>query len=212
MFKIIFVDNHLLAVDKPAGLLTQPDSSGRKSLESVYKRWVKNEYQKPGNVYLEAAHRIDKPASGVVLFARTSKSVSRLKESVRNRDSIKIYQALVEGDLPDEGELENFLVHDDFRARVVPNKTKRSKLAKLKYRVLERYSDYSLVEVNLETGRYHQIRIQFAEIGCPIIGDSKYGSQFEHSMEGIALHHHRLVIPHPTKPELMKFESVPPWI
>lgn len=205
---VIFEDNHLLVVNKPAGLLTQPSGTDRDNLEDQAKAWIKEHYQKPGNVYLHAVHRLDSPVSGVVLFARTSKALSRLNASMRQRESKKIYCAMVKGSPPsDEGVLENYLVHDDFHAQLATKNQPESKLARLKYRVLERRGAMTIVEIELETGRYHQIRLQLSTIGCPILGDHRYGSAVTFADGAIALHHSRLTIAHPVTSEMMTFEA-----
>lgn len=208
--EIIFEDNHLFVVNKPAGLLTQPSGTEQSSLEGVCKQWIKEKYQKPGNVFLEAIHRLDKPVSGIVLFAKTSKALSRLQESMRKKDSKKVYIALIEGVLNDsEGNLEHILIHDDFKATVVSKNEKDGKVARLHYVVVERCGDKTRVEITLDTGRYHQIRAQFSAIGHPIVGDKKYGSTLPFEKDCIALHHTKLVIPHPITGELQTFSSSP---
>lgn len=206
-FPLIFEDNHLLVVNKPAGLPTQPDDTGQSSMEEWTKGWLKEKYHKPGNVFLGIVHRLDKPVSGIVIFAKTSKALSRLNTSIRAKATHKLYYALIDHDLPaKEGILENYLVHDDFRARVVSAKEPYAKLALLKYKTIEKIESRTLVEVELETGRYHQIRAQLAYAGCPICGDSKYGSQTPFYGR-VALHHARLQIPHPITGEIRTFEA-----
>ncbi len=200
MITIVFEDNHLLVLNKPAGLLTQPSGTDQDSLEMQAKAYIKEKYQKPGNVFLEAVHRLDKPVSGIVVFAKTSKALSRLNESLRNKQAKKIYHAWVEG-IPKqkEGTLENYLVHDDFIASVATKNNPQAKLARLSYKVLETQGDETLLEIILETGRYHQIRVQLSTIGHPILGDTKYGSKKSHPE--IALSHVRLEIEHPVTHE-----------
>lgn len=209
---IIYEDNHLFVVNKPAGVLTEPSGTDQANLEDLAKVWIKRVYQKPGNVFLTAAHRIDKPASGIVVFAKTSKCLSRVHEFIRERKVKKWYHALVQNcPKVEEAVLEHYLVHDDFHARVVPSYFPQAKLARLSYRVLEKRDNQTLLEIDLETGRYHQIRAQMDAMGCPIVGDSKYGStmHFKHNLKGdiIALHHVRLEMPHPISKEWMVFES-----
>jgi 23S rRNA pseudouridine1911/1915/1917 synthase len=196
--QILMLDNHLLAVDKPGGLLTQPSGSDGDSLEKQVKAWVKEKFNRPGNVFLEAVHRIDKPVCGIVLFARSSKALSRMNQSVRNRLVGKVYRARVEGKMRRNKErLENFLIHDAFRARVVSAETPEARLASLSYTVLQAGSNASLLEIILETGRYHQIRAQLAHLGNPVLGDRKYGATTPWHQDGIALQHYRLTFPHP---------------
>jgi len=210
--EVLYEDNHLLVVNKPAGLLTQPSGTLQDSLESYAKEWIKQKYQKPGNVYLHAVHRLDRPVSGIVLFARTSKALSRLNALMRDKKSQKIYYALVEGKLAQaEGRLEHFLVHDDHQARVATKNSPEAKLASLAYKTLNtNSSSLTLLEIHLETGRYHQIRAQFAAIGCPIVGDQRYGSRRLLQSDQIALHHRRLEIDHPVTGQRMIFEAPVP--
>jgi 23S rRNA pseudouridine1911/1915/1917 synthase len=199
---ILYVDNHLLALNKPAGLVTQPSGAHEDSLESRAKAWVKQTYAKPGDVFLEAAHRLDRPVSGVVLFARTSKALSRLNESVRQRDLRKLYWAVIEGcPAPAQGRLEHWLVHDSHHARVVPVGTPEARLATLDYTVLKTQGGRTLIEVLLHTGRYHQIRVQLAHSGWPVVGDGRYGARTALPGEAIALHHRELTVDHPVKHE-----------
>lgn len=205
--EILYEDNHLLAVYKPAGILTQPSGTSQESLEALCKAWIKQKYDKPGNVFLQAAHRLDKPVSGIVLFARTSKALSRLHAQLRERKAKKIYHALVDNrPEPPEGILEHTLLHDEHQARIVPPSTPGAQDARLRYKLIEIYKDSYLLEIELETGRYHQIRAQLAAIGCPIIGDERYGSLRALSGHQIALQHSQLEIVHPVTLLPMKFE------
>lgn len=202
MVEVLYVDNHVLLVNKPAGLATQPIPTSDESLELLCKEWIKEQYQKPGNVFLHAIHRLDKPVSGIVLFARTSKALSRLNESMRSHEMQKVYLALVEGHLKDpEARLEHYLVHGDHYAHLATEKTPDAKRASLKYIVKEERNDCSLLEITLETGRYHQIRAQMAAIGHPVVGDSKYGSVKPYAKQGITLCHARFSFPHPISKE-----------
>jgi 23S rRNA pseudouridine1911/1915/1917 synthase len=202
--EILYEDNHLLAVNKPAGLLTQPSGTDQDSLETQCKAWIKEKYKKPGNVFLEAVHRLDKPVSGVVLFAKTSKALSRLNASMRSKAIKKTYYAYVEK-LPPRSEetLEHFLIHDDYQARIAPE----GKLSRLHYRTLRKNGSHAVLEIELETGRYHQIRAQLAAIGCPIAGDYKYGAQEAYPYEGIGLHNQRMEITHPITNQGLTFEA-----
>ena len=200
---ILYEDNHLLAVNKPGGILTQPSGTDQENLEAMAKTWLKEKYHKPGNVFLEAVHRIDRPVCGVVLFAKTSKALSRLQEALRTGKTTKIYHAHVEGHPhPAEGTLEHRLLHQEHHAVVDP----QGKPSKLTYKMLRKFPDSAIVEIMLITGRYHQIRVQFATIGCPVIGDTKYGATTSYHPGSIALQHRRLVIPHPITQELLVME------
>ena len=209
--EIIFCDNHLLVTNKPCGLLTQPDDSGSDSLEVYAKQWVKKEYHKPGNVYLHAIHRLDKPVSGLVLFARTSKALSRLNEQSRNLEIQRVYTAEVEGILPlKEGRLDHYLIHGDHRAIIAKATDKEAKHARLTYQVKKYHSHSTLVSIELETGRYHQIRAQFSASGHPVIGDKRYGAKGGDG-ESIHLHCSKLALEHPVTKEVLSFEAPAPF-
>lgn len=211
---ILYEDNHLLAVNKPGNLLTQDSGTGSENLEDLIKAYLKQRDQKSGNVFLHVVHRLDRPASGIVLCAKTSKGLSRLNAAMRQRLLRKSYLAVVEGmlDKPTQ-RLENWLLHEDRCARVVSEGYPNAQQALLTYQVLLSKEALSLVDVELETGRYHQIRAQLAELGCPILGDERYGaSPLHQSRSPIALHHHRLSFPHPTtKKEVVVMAPVPAW-
>lgn len=205
--EVIYEDNHLLAVHKPAGLLTQPTETEQDSLELLVKTWLKTTYQKPGQVFAESVHRLDKPVSGIVLFAKTSKALSRLNAAIRSKEMQKTYLALLEKTPPlSEGVLEHFLIHGEHQAFVRPE----GKLARLNYRTLLKAEQGVLVEIMLETGRYHQIRAQFAAVGCPILGDTKYGGRGLYLPNAIALHHFKLQLIHPVQHTELVFISAPP--
>jgi 23S rRNA pseudouridine1911/1915/1917 synthase len=205
--EVIFCDNHILVVSKPSGLSTQPHPGSDHNLTDQAKAWAKKEYNKPGNVFLEPIHRLDKPVSGLVLFARTSKALSRLQDMMRQCQIGKTYFAWVEGFPPNlTGALENYLVHDEHKARVVNSSHPKGKFARLSYVLLEKKPDRSLVEINLETGRYHQIRVQFSAIGCPVLGDAKYGSSFPSNEGKISLRHGQLKLNHPITKEPLVFK------
>jgi 23S rRNA pseudouridine1911/1915/1917 synthase len=208
--EIIFCDNHLLVVVKPAGLSTQPHPGSDTSLQELAKAWLKKEFKKPGNVFCEPVHRLDKPVSGLVLFARTSKALSRMQEMMRQQQIEKVYFAWVQGVLSqNEAELEHFLLHEEHRARVVNPSHPHAKCARLRYVLIDQKSEKSLVKIQLETGRYHQIRAQFAAIGCPVLGDLKYGSSSSMKNDRIALHSGGLKFPHPVTKVLLNFENFP---
>ncbi len=201
--EILYEDNHLLALNKPVGLLTQPNETDSPSLEDFAKVYIKKKYHKKGNVFLHPIHRLDKPVSGIVLFARTSKALSRLNAQMRARTMIKTYAAKVEGHLKKKsGELRHYLTHSSHRAKV--GKTSLAKEAILSYTVKKEYAHSSLLLVILHTGRYHQIRAQFAHIGHPLIGDTKYGAT---KNSRIALHHAQLIFHHPITNETIKVIS-----
>lgn len=212
-FEVLYEDNHLLVVTKPAGVLTQATEQESHSLENQAKAWLKEKYQKPFNVFLGVVHRLDRPASGIVLFAKTSKALSRLNDMIRSKDAIKVYCALVEGHPPEEsGMLEHFLRHDEHRAYVSNSSDPQAKFARLYYDDLKSNEKMTLLQIILETGRYHQIRAQCAAIGCPIVGDVKYGSRYPLPNGAIALHHHRLQFIHPVTKLPLVFESPLPAV
>ena len=203
---ILFADNHLLAVNKPAGLLAQDSGTGKRNLEDWAREWVRVDKGKPGSVFLNAVHRIDRSVSGVVLFARTSKALARLNEDIRKRNCRKVYHALVEGTPPKPSDqLVHWLTHEHQRAEISCEGAAGAQRAVLSYRVLKKVDRLSLLEVDLETGRYHQIRAQLSAIGCPIAGDEKYGASVAN--QEIALHHRRLELQHPTRKELLQIEA-----
>lgn len=203
---IIFEDNHILLVNKPAGIATQPCPTSDESLEKLCKNWIKIRDQKPGNVFLQPIHRIDKPVSGLVLFAKTSKALSRLNESMRARQMQKVYLARVEGlVLPTEGRLVHYMTHGDHYAHIVSEGSPLAKRAVLNYCLKQQDKDSALLEIHLETGRYHQIRAQMAAIGHPILGDLKYGSKRTMPKGTIDLCHQRFSFPHPITKEMLTF-------
>lgn len=209
-FVVLYEDNHLLAVAKPAGLLTQPTDTESYCLENLVKAWIKEKYQKPGNVFLGVPHRLDRPASGIVLFAKTSKALSRMNDMIRARDVVKVYRALVEGRPPHEsGTLVNFLKQDNHRAYVSDMSEPGSKYARLYYDELCHKDNTTLLQIILETGRYHQIRAQCAAMGCPIVGDVKYGSSIPFPNGTIALHHFRMQFQHPVTKASINLENSP---
>ncbi len=201
--RIIFIDNHLIAVTKPAGLLTQPDRNTDESLIDQTRQWLKEKYNKPNNIFLGLVHRLDRNVSGVVLFARTSKAASRLSKQFREGTPKKHYMAIVLGKLKEE---HTTLVHylrkeKSLRATVFPRETPTAKRSELSYEVINALENKSLLEVSLSTGRFHQIRAQMAFIGHPIIGDVKYGAPEPLPNQEIALYAHKLVFSHPVSNE-----------
>lgn len=203
----LYLDNHLLVLNKPAGLLIQGDQTGDPSLLNLAKVYLKQKFNKPGNVFLGLVHRLDRPASGVVVFARTSKAARRLAEQFRSREVTKIYWILAEGDVPSDGVWQDYLARDGVTSRVVDAKSGR--LARLRFRRLDYRNGISRVEVILETGRHHQIRVQFAHRGYPILGDFRYGSKRHFGDRALALHAYSLTIRHPTRKEKMTFTDPP---
>ena len=214
--QVLYEDNHLLGVYKPAGVLVQGDATGDTTLLEMAKSYIAERYAKPGNVYLGLVHRLDRPVAGVVLFARTSKAASRLSKQFRERTVEKVYWAVVEGQPePPQGALTAYISRDGRQSQVRRTAADGARLAELRYRTLETRGGRSLLEVSLGTGRHHQIRAQLAHHGHPIVGDVKYGASAALPRKRIALLAKRLVVSHPTRDETVKLESpVPddwPW-
>ena len=209
-FEIIHEDNHLLVVNKPAGMLVQGDETGDDSLIEICKNYIKIKYKKPGNVFLGLPHRLDRPVSGVVILAKTSKALDRINEQFRKRKVDKIYWAITHSTPPElEGKLIHWLVKDHKKNLVSAfKKEKRNAVkAELEYRVIGKISDENLIEIKLLTGRFHQIRIQLKSIGCSIVGDVKYGFPKPNRDGSICLHARELTISHPVLKEIMTFEA-----
>jgi 23S rRNA pseudouridine1911/1915/1917 synthase len=216
--KIIFEDNHLLVVEKPANMLTQSDSSGDLDLLSYLKNDLKIRYQKPGNVYLWLIHRLDRPVGGLMVFAKTSKAASRLSAQIREGGFGKYYFAVVRGYLATvQSRLTNYLIKDSGRniVSVVSKPIPGSKEAILDYWVVGKRERLSLLKIALGTGRPHQIRVQLAAIGHPLYGDQKYGSTINRPGERLALFSFKLQFQHPTTKEYLEFKASPslvnPW-
>lgn len=208
---VVYEDNHVFAAVKPAGVATQKHEGSDESFEEQAKLYLKKAYDKPGNVFLQPIHRLDKPVGGIVLFARTSKALSRLQEEMRTQQIGRVYLAEVEGIIPEkEGRLIHHLYHDDFYAKVVSKSHPEAKEARLSFKCLKISPELnrSLVEVELETGRYHQIRAQLSAYGYPICGDYKYGSK-SGSGEEIALFHYKIQFLHPVKKEKIELVAQP---
>ncbi|MBN1393637.1 MAG: RluA family pseudouridine synthase [Pirellulales bacterium] len=210
--EILYEDNHLLAVNKPAMLPTMGTPGGRDTLLTLAKAYVKQKYGKPGNVYLGVMSRLDAPTSGVVLLARTSKAARRLTEQFRAHAVEKIYWTLVEGRVePASDDLLDWLAHDERhrRMRVVGRSMPEAKEARLSYRRLAVEGGCSWLEVRLETGRKHQIRLQLSRRGHPVVGDRKYGGRIPFP-DGIALHARRLAVAHPVGGAELEFVASTP--
>lgn len=211
--QVLYCDNHCLAVVKPAGQLTMGDKTGDRTLLDDAKDYIKATYDKPGAVFLGVVHRLDRPVSGVVLFARTSKAASRLSEQFREHRVQKIYWALVTGQVTEsEGALEHELIKNPATnvVRVVERATPQSQSCRLSYRRLATQRGVSLVEIRPQTGRSHQIRVQLAHAGWSILGDAKYGSQEAYEPGAIALHARSLTVEHPTQKVEICLQSDPP--
>ena len=214
--KILYEDNHLIVCIKPAGVLSQSDGSGAPDMLTILKRYIKEKYQKPGEVYLGLVHRLDRPVSGVMVFARTSKAASRLSEQIRTRKVEKLYRCVVNGVLEGSGRLENFISKDEDKniVTVIDSEKPGFKASYLDYRAIASKDGMTLTEVKLGTGRSHQIRAQMAHSGHPLVGDQKYG-QKDNRCKDIALESFKLSFEHPVKREFITFEApIPegfPW-
>lgn len=210
---ILYEDNHLLVVNKHCGDLVQPDPEGGSALENEIKEFIRVRDAKAGNVFLGVAHRIDRPVSGAVLFAKTSKALARLNEMLRNGDIGKRYWAVVEArPEKEEGELTHYILRDGRKNRSYaydkPNGD--AKLSRLRYSVLACGDRYTLLEVELLTGRHHQIRAQLSKIGCPIKGDLKYGAKRSNAGGGISLHSRSIEFVHPVRKEPVRIVAPVP--
>lgn len=210
---ILYEDNHLLIVNKHCGELVQPDRESEEALENDIKAMIKVRDHKPGDVFLGVVHRIDRPVSGAVVFAKTSKALTRLNEMIRNGEIHKTYWAITESTPnPEQGSLTHYIVRDGRtnRSRAYDKPKADSKKAMLNYQVLGCSTRYTLVEVELLTGRHHQIRTQLSKIGCPIKGDLKYGAKRSNPDGGISLHSRRVEFLHPVRKELITIEAPTP--
>lgn len=209
---ILYEDNHLLVIDKPAGVLSQEDKSGAPDVLTLCKEWLKDKYDKPGNVFLGLVHRLDQPVSGLMVLAKTSKAASRLSEQMRNHAINKTYWALVYGITPETGTLVHHLSKDKKTNTVQAFNSQKSftKEAKLSFTTLKQNAHFSLVEVELITGRPHQIRVQFSKSGFPLWGDYRYGEKEGKQGKELALKAVKLDFLHPTTKEKMSFNTLPP--
>lgn len=213
--QVVYEDNHLLAVVKPSRMPVVEDSSGDLSLHEGAKAYIKAKYNKPGEVFLGVVHRLDRPVSGIVLFARTSKSAARLAESWKEGEVIKKYIAkslFSPGQIPLEGKWEQWLTKDSKRNYVKIEKTKNAKLAITKYKIIESSKRGALIQLQPVTGRSHQLRVACASHGLALQGDIKYGARESFNNGVIALHAQELSLPHPTKRDMVTFKAMcPDW-
>ena len=197
---VLYEDNHIIAVNKSSSEIVQGDKTGDQPLSETIKLYLKEKYNKPGDVFLGVTHRLDRPVSGVVLFAKTSKALTRLNEMFRNQEVKKTYWAIVK-ERPEqpEGRLEHYLVRNEKQNKSIAYEKERSdaKKAALSYKLIAHSDTYYLLEVHLETGRHHQIRCQLAKMGCPIKGDLKYGFPRSNPNGGISLHARSVEFIHP---------------
>ena len=213
MIHVLYEDNHLIAVNKPSGTLVQADASGALSLMDMTREYIRKKHHKPGNVFLGLVHRLDRPVSGVVLFARTSKAASRISEQLRSRSVEKIYLALVHGEVsPPSGSLHAFLKKGEKKVRPAGEGEAQAKKASLTYKMLATEKGKTLLEIQLHTGRKHQIRVQLAGLGHPVEGDVKYGAPYALSGGAIRLAALSIAFKHPTRDERITIEApAPEW-
>lgn len=204
---VLYEDNHLLVVEKPVNVPVCEDNSLDMDFLNLLKLYIKNKYNKPGNVYLGLVHRLDRPVGGVMVFAKTSKAASRLSEQVRSNKLEKKYYAVVEGKIIENGNLIDYLVKDHKRNMSFVTNKDKGKLAKLSYKVIgyDRIKNFSLIDIKLETGRSHQIRVQFSSRGFPLVGDAKYNVNFNRKVD-VALFSYKLSFYHPITKERLSFE------
>lgn len=208
--QILYEDNHIIVINKRVGDIVQGDKTGDKPLSDVVKEYIKDKYNKPGEVFLGVVHRLDRPTTGIVVFARTSKALTRLNELFKNRETQKTYWAVVKNKPPKK---EDKLVH--FLKRNEKNNTSKaflkevpeSKIASLDYKVIKELQNYTALEIVLHTGRHHQIRAQLSAIGSPIKGDLKYGADRSNPDGGIHLHARKLEFTHPVSKEQLVIEA-----
>jgi len=214
--QVIYEDNHLIAVNKPSGWLVQGDKTGDSTLLDVVKHYIKIQYNKPGDVFLGLIHRLDRPVSGTVIMARTSKALTRMNRLFQERKVEKTYFAITkQRPEPIQGKIQHYLLKD--RSKNITkaynqkgNRTKDAKLSITEYEMLGAVEGHVLIQVKPKTGRPHQIRVQLSEIGCPIVGDLKYGFPKPNSNGSIHLHSRSLSFEHPVKKELITISSQPP--
>lgn len=205
--QVLFEDNHIVIINKRAGDITQGDKTGDKPLSDVVKEYIKDKYNKPGNVYLGVVHRLDRPTSGIIIFARTSKSLERLNKMLRDKTINKTYWAVVKNHPKKEKDtLINFLKKNpkNNKSTAFSKEIEGSKKAILHYSVIKKLDNYSLLEIDLETGRHHQIRSQLSNIGSPIKGDLKYGFNRSNKDGSIHLHARKIEFTHPVSKETIK--------
>lgn len=210
MLNVIYEDNHIIVVEKPVNVASQADKTGDMDMLTMVKEYIREKYNKPGNVYVGLVHRLDRPVGGIMVFAKTSKAASRLSESIRTKDFHKTYLAVVHNEnLKAEDIFEDYLYKNEAlnKSMVVSKEKHGSKLSKLSYKILKTENDLSLVEIKLETGRHHQIRVQFSSRGNSLYGDQKYGKGPANTQ--IALWAYKIEFKHPTQDKLLTFECKP---
>ncbi|MDU1905347.1 MAG: RNA pseudouridine synthase [Dysgonomonas sp.] len=210
---VLYEDNHIIIVNKTVSEIVQGDKTGDKPLSEIVKEWLKAKYNKPGNVFCGVTHRLDRPVSGIVIFAKTSKALSRLNEMFKNKEIKKIYWAITKNNPPEPtGTLTHYLVRNEKQNKSYAYDVEKpnSKKAILHYKLMTQSDKYKLLEIDLETGRHHQIRCQLSKMGCPIKGDLKYGAERSNSDGGISLHARKVSFIHPVSKILIEVTAPVP--
>ena len=208
---VLYEDNHIIVVEKKPNILSQSDITGDIDLLSMVKKYIKEKYNKPGNVYVGLVHRLDRPVGGIMVFAKTSKAAKRLNEQIKNHEFKKTYLAVLDGTLKNKNDkLVNYLYKDEKlkKSMVVDKSHLKAKLSELNYEVIGYNDDKTIVKINLITGRHHQIRVQFSNIGYPLVGDQLYGKE---NKKQIMLYAYKLEFIHPTTKEKMTYQILPNW-
>ena len=210
---VVYEDNHIIIVNKSSSEIVQGDKTGDTPLSDIVKQYLKEKYNKQGNVFVGVTHRLDRPVSGLVIFAKTSKALSRLNEMFKHSEIKKTYWAIVKNcPQKEEEELTNYLVRNEKQNKsyAYDKEVKNSKKAILHYKLISHSENYYLLEVDLKTGRHHQIRCQLAKMGCPIKGDLKYGSSRSNSYGSICLHARKIIFIHPVSKKVIEVEAPVP--
>lgn len=213
MINVIYEDNHLLVVEKPVNVLSQGDDTNDKDMVNLLKNYLKVKYNKPGNVFVGLVHRLDRPVGGIMVFAKTSKAASRLSEQVRNKSFKKTYRAVLNGNMKKDKDILKDYLYKNKKTNMVSvvNKNhKDAKDAELSYETISKNEKFSMVQVDLKTGRSHQIRVQFSSRNHPLFGDQRYGQHINKKGDQIALWSYKIEITHPTTKEKMEFICNPP--
>ncbi len=206
---ILYEDQHIIVVVKPSGVLSQEDSTKDLDMLTLIKEYIKIKENKPGNVFLGLVHRLDRMTSGVMVFAKRSKAAAKLQKQIEEKKFKKSYIALLEGKIQNNGHLENYLVKNEKEVKSYVTNKSNGKLAILDYKLIRYENNTSLVEIDLHTGRHHQIRVQMANINHPLVGDTLYGSKIKTNLK---LHAYKLEFLHPMTNEILCFENYPSWL
>lgn len=205
--EILYEDNHLIVVVKPVGVLSQADNTKDMDMLTLIKYYLRDRYQKSGNVYLGLVHRLDRMTGGVMVFAKTSKAASRLSKQIQNKIFQKKYYAIVQGNLKEDGKLIDYLIKDEKERKAYIGNKNSGKLAELEYHIVKQIQNETLVDIKLLTGRYHQIRAQFSHLGYPLVGDTLYGNS--NQKLPIKLYAYEISFNHPITNETLVFHALP---